>query len=348
MKHVMIIAALGLLLAAAAVATAQAPGAAAAEPALPAAPAPTGPPSLAPVRWAGPAPSPEALKDKTVVLLIYATWCPKCNAWSGEFFKQLKEAIKDRPIVVLAVNADSSPSGVMQYLTERGFLAPNILHGYDPTMPKRCGFESNLYKYLLIGPDGRLMEKESAGRFFPTAQGKQFVLGKKLSEMKEPGEFALLQKEMSEPVKQILWPIELGRPANEKALGKAREALAPDDQKQLDTVIDAFLEKASKSIRELAAGDLAAKMEAHQKAEALASSFKLNEKGKEARKLVIEMNKDRQFKRELAAKKYYEKSERMASANPALRARLMQSIAKRFKGTHFGDRAAEELGGGKP
>ena len=49
-----------------------------------------------------------------------------------------------------------------------------------------------------------------------------------------------------------------------------------------------------------------------------------------------------------AAKSYYEKSERMAAANPALRARLMQGVAKRFKGTHFGDRAAEELGGGKP
>ena len=345
MKHVMMILGLGLLLGAATVARAQGPGAAAAKPGPP---APTGPPSLASVRWAGRAPSLEALQGKTVVLLIYATWCPKCNAWSGDFFKQLKEAIKDRPIVVLAVNADSSPSGVMRYITERAFLAPNILHGYDPTMPKRCGFESNLYKYLLIGPDGRLLERESAGRFFPLPQGKQFVLGKKLSEMKEPGKFALLEKQMSEPVKQILWPIELGRPANEKALAKARDALAPDDQKQLDTAIDAFLDKASKSIQELAAGDLAAKMEAYRKADALASSFKLNEKGKEARKLVIEMNKDRQFKRELAAKKYYERSQRMAAANPALRARLMQGVAKRFKGTHFGDRAAEELGGGKP
>jgi thiol-disulfide isomerase/thioredoxin len=347
MKLVMI-AGLGLLLVAAPVAAAQGPGTAATKPDSPAAPALTAPPSLESVRWAGPAPSLEALRGKTVVLLIYATWCPKCNAWSGELFKQLKEAIKDRPIVVLAVNADSRPSGIMPYITERNFFAPNILLGYDPTMPKRCGFQSNLYHYLLIGPDGGLVDRGEAGSFYPTPQGQQFVLGKKLSQMKDPGKFTLLDKKMSDPVKQILWPIELGRPANERALAKAREALGPDDQKQLDAAINGFLDRESKAIQNLAAGDLEAKMEAYGKAEALATSFKLTEQGKEARKVLIEMNKDRQFKRELAARNYYEKSERMAAANPSLRARLLLGVARRFKGTQYGERASQELGRGKP
>ena len=57
---------------------------------------PAVPPSLASVQWAGRPASFAALKGKTVVVLVYAKWCPKCNAWSGEFFTQLKEAVKDK------------------------------------------------------------------------------------------------------------------------------------------------------------------------------------------------------------------------------------------------------------
>ena len=45
--------------------------------------------SLGAVQWKGPTPSLESMRGKTVVLLIYATWCPKCNAWSGDFLGQL-------------------------------------------------------------------------------------------------------------------------------------------------------------------------------------------------------------------------------------------------------------------
>ncbi len=104
------------------------------------APSATGPSSpsssFASVKWAGPAVSIDALRGKTVLVLIYATWCPKCNEWSGELFTQLKKTVKDKPIIILAINTDYSPRGVKEYLTARGFFALNILHGYDPGLPK--------------------------------------------------------------------------------------------------------------------------------------------------------------------------------------------------------------------
>ena len=52
---------------------------------------------------------------------------------------------------------------------------------------------------------------------------------------------------------------------------------------------------------------------------------------------------DPQFKRELAAKQSYEKSVQQVQAQPNLRNKLMQAVAKRFKGTHYGELAAKGL-----
>lgn len=42
--------------------------------------------ALASVQWAGPSIALDQLGDKSALLLVYATWCPRCNVWSGEFF----------------------------------------------------------------------------------------------------------------------------------------------------------------------------------------------------------------------------------------------------------------------
>ena len=67
------------------------------------------PPSLDGVTWADQSVTFDGLRGKTVVVLVYATWCPQCNSWSGEFLSQLKTAIQDKPVVVLAIYADEKP-----------------------------------------------------------------------------------------------------------------------------------------------------------------------------------------------------------------------------------------------
>ncbi len=118
------------------------------------------------VRWVGPAVTLEALRGKTVVLMDYATWCPKCNKWSGNVCKQLKEFITDKPVVVLAINNDETPANVRPYLEARNFFAPNIIHGYDANVAKRNGLP-DLWGYMLLDPTGKIVEKGNVGAFYP-------------------------------------------------------------------------------------------------------------------------------------------------------------------------------------
>ena len=84
------------------------------------------------VRWVGPPLRSKGCAARRSCCIDYATWCPKCNKWSGEVCKQIKESIADKPVVVLAINNDETPGNVKPYLEARDFLAPNIVHGYDP------------------------------------------------------------------------------------------------------------------------------------------------------------------------------------------------------------------------
>ena len=81
----------------------------------------------------------------------------KCNKWSGEVCKQLKEAIADKPVVVLAINNDKTPGNVRPYLEAREFLAPNIVHGYDPAdcQAKRPAGPLGLHDHRPEGKDHR-------------------------------------------------------------------------------------------------------------------------------------------------------------------------------------------------
>src|SRR5690348_5260808 len=85
------------------------------------------PPPLGPVAWVGQGTTLEALKGKTVVVLTYVTWCPKCNAWSGGIVSGLNKAIADKPVVVLAISTDTPPAEAHAYMEERKFIGPQIL-----------------------------------------------------------------------------------------------------------------------------------------------------------------------------------------------------------------------------
>ncbi len=308
------------------------------QPAMP--PTPPMPPSLDRVKWAGRPVSFAALKGKTVVVLVYATWCPKSNAWSGEFFTQLRTAIKDKPVVVVAINADENPSGVKQYLTERGFFAPNILHGYDPSMPKRLGFESNLYNFVLFGPDGVPIERGSGGRFFHTADGRQFALSRTIANKQDCGTLDFITPDMPDEVKTLFWPWELGV-ISESAVKSARAKLGPEQKTAIDTAIERYLNGQLELIREQYKGTVPERIEAYEASTALAGTFKATSQSKKAKAVVAFMNKDGDLKRELAAKKTYEGALRRAAADPKRRAKLMRTIAKRFEGAHYGKLAEE-------
>jgi hypothetical protein len=295
--------------------------------------------ALASVQWAGPAVTLDQLGDKSALLLVYATWCPKCNAWSGDFFTQLREAVQKKPMVVLAVNADDSPGGAQRYLTERGFFAPNVFHGYDPLITQRLGFTSNLYQYVLIGPDGAEKARGSAGAFFDQPGGRKFALPADLAKREDLGSFDFIGPEMSDEVRMLFWPWELGQ-GSETALRSAQRKLAPEPKEQVEAAINGYLDAQIERIRGSYKGSVPERLEAHAAAAALSRIFKTTPQSKKAKQVVAYMEGDEQFRRELAAKKVYDG---VMQRPVTQRARLLRGAAKRFTGTHYGALAEQAL-----
>lgn len=302
----------------------------------------TEPPSLDGIVWAEQPVTYETLRGKTVVVLAYATWCPIANGWSRDLLRQLKAVADEKPIVVLAINAEKRKAADYKYMLERGFVGPNIFHGRDPTLPGRMGFQSDLFKYAVIDPQGHLVETGEAGTYFARQDKdhKEFVLPAQLAKTRDIGKFEILEPNMPERVSRVLWPLELGHLTSEAEIKAAKRNLTAEERQSLDTVIDHFLTARLEEIRKLAKGEMADKLAAYEKAAPLYTSFKHSDQAQEVKDLVMEFNQDPQFKRELAAKKAYDRAMVQVAKNPASRERLLKNVAKLFEGTAYGELAA--------
>jgi thiol-disulfide isomerase/thioredoxin/ribosomal protein S20 len=288
------------------------------------------------VRWAGPPVTLEGLRGKTVVLLDYATWCPKCNKWSGEVCKQVKEFIVDKPVVVLAVNNDETLGNVRPYLEARDFLAPNIVHGYDPTIAKRNGLP-DLWGYMIIDPKGQIVDKGQVGSYFGGDANKVYVLTKKLQEQANLGEFTVIDAKMSDAVKNALWPMELGVGA-----GVDLRKFKGEQKEQVEEALAKYSKKELDKIHKLAEGDVASQFAAYDRAAAFGVQFKGTASAKEARKAALALEADSKFKRELAAKKAYERCEKMPAGSSS-RATALKTLIRRFDGTLYADKAKQAV-----
>jgi thiol-disulfide isomerase/thioredoxin len=287
------------------------------------------------VRWVGPAVTLEGLRGKTVVLIDYATWCPICNKWSSEFCKQVKEAIADKPVVVLAINNDQTPGNVRPYLAARDFFAPNIVHGYDPGIAKRNSLP-DLWGYMTIDPQGKIIEKGHAGSFFGGDANKVFVLPKKLQDQTSLGEFMLIDAKMDDNVKNALWPMELG-------VGTSADLrkFKGEQKEQVDSALAKYGQAELDKIHKLAEGEVDSQFDAYDRANALNLQLKGTDSAKLARKAVLALEGDSKFKRELAAKKAYERCEKMPPS--ASRTTALKTLIKRFDGTLYSEKAKEAV-----
>ena len=107
------------------------------------------PPSLAGVTWADAPITWEALRGKTVIILVYAPH-PDAEQWAAPFFEKLKKAIRDKPIVVLAIDASKNGDAEFAYAKAKGCSAPNIILGRDPAMPARLGTRMRVFRIRLV------------------------------------------------------------------------------------------------------------------------------------------------------------------------------------------------------
>lgn len=288
------------------------------------------------VRWVGPAVSLEGLRGKTVLVIDYATWCPKCNKWSGEVCQEIAEIIRDKPVIVLAINNDPTPGNVKPYLEARGFFAPNILHGYDRDIAKRNGLE-DLWGYMLINPEGKITNKGQVGSFYPGADGGKnaYVLPQLLRKEESLGEFVVLDPKMPDEVKDVLWPMELGRP-----LGADIRKLSGDVKQQIKTSLNKYGEKQIASLQKLAEGEAEGQLAAYDRAKALREQVKWTDAASSAKQLVLDLESKPGFKRELNARTAYLHCEKMP-ANTSAQTAALRNLAKNFDGTFYGTKAKE-------
>ncbi len=295
-------------------------------------------PSFSGVSWEGAGASLDDLKGKTVVVLTYVTWCPICNGWAPEMLSQVQAATKDKPVIVLAVSTDTPPAKAKQYMTDKGFTGPNILHGYEPQLAKSFGFTNEFFNYAIIGPQGDVISSGNAGSFFPSGDSKTFVLAKEFEKVRDFGKFRFIDTTMSSGLQEMLWPMELGYIAEvQRSLKKAEKSLTPADREKLKTSMGQFLDDELKAAQELAAGDASQKIEALDRASFLSSNFKAASQGKEAKKVLAELTKDKSLKKEIGAKKIYEQS--MQVPDPDRRVVMLEKAARQFPDTYYGDLA---------
>jgi peroxiredoxin len=295
-------------------------------------------PSLGGVAWEGAGTTLENLKGKTAVVLTYVTWCPICNKWAPEMLSQVQQATKDKPVVFLAVSTDTPAAKAKDYMEAKGFTGPNILHGYDPKLAKAFGFANEFFNYAIINPEGQMIASGNAGSFYNGDAAPSYVLAKEFEKIHEFGKFRFVDASMSAGLQDMLWPMELGYIAEvQRSLKKAEKTLKPADREKLKTSMDQFLDDELKSAADLAAGDSPQKIEALEKASFLANNFKSAQQGKDAKQILGDLTKDKALKKEISAKKMYDRCMQVPDAER--RVVMLEKAAKQFPDTHFGELA---------
>ncbi len=295
--------------------------------------------------WIGPGVSLNDLRGKSVVLLTYVTWCPKCNVWAPELFAQIKAAAADRPVVIIAVCTDAPTVPGTVYCAEKGMVGLNVLHAYDANMDARLGLDdSRLFNAMLIGPDGQPVWSGGASNYFNTDNGKDFVVARKVRELGNPGEFTIVSDDMPPDVQQLLWPMELGRLIPDRDLNRVKRKLSPESREALEEAVQTFVARQLEIIRELMEGGVPEQMAAYAKADLLAKTYPTTEEGREGRSIVSEFNRSSDFKREIVARTAYEKLlENAANQSQARQAGQLTGFVKRFEGTWAAEQAAALL-----
>lgn len=299
------------------------------------------PPSLAGITWAGTAANAAMLQDKTVVVITYVTWCPICNKWASDLFAEVKQVIADKPVVVLAVSTDTPPAEALKYAQSKGFLAPNIFHGHDPTLAKRFGFKNEFFNFAVVNPEGKITHSGNAGARYVGAQQPNYVVARELSQINDLGKFRFLKPEMSEALKQRLWLVELGASKSlNRDLKKMEKGLSIEERDLLRKTVSTFVEAELKDLEALSGSDqVPDKLTAIEKASFLNSQFAATPGGRRAKEVLAELQKDTALKQEAQAKRQYEISLKIVDEDR--RTKALEQVGKKFAETHYGKQAAD-------
>lgn len=103
------------------------------------------------------------LQRRTVVVQMWATWCPFCMK-QNPYIQKLHEASGDGGLLVLTFTLDKSVGPVREYMDKRGYTFAAAFSG--PHVERWFGKRRTLPEVYVVDPSGRIVLREQ-GEMFP-------------------------------------------------------------------------------------------------------------------------------------------------------------------------------------
>jgi cytochrome c biogenesis protein CcmG/thiol:disulfide interchange protein DsbE len=140
---------------------------------------PAAPQVALPVLFAGGPVGPEgatydlaSLRGKSVVLNLWASWCPPCRE-EAPILQRLWERYRDKDVVVLGIDTQDGSAEARAFIREFGLTFPSLRDGTDTTQGR---FQtSQLPETFVIDPEGKIRLVYRGG--LTTAQEAEIAAG---------------------------------------------------------------------------------------------------------------------------------------------------------------------------
>jgi hypothetical protein len=298
------------------------------------------------------------MRGKMVAVVFFQSWCPICNGWSPEFLQQMTKAFGDDPSVALvAMKVDGgTPAEAKAYLTAHGADVSKWIVASDTggTYYQRVNGSNSLWGYALIDDQGRLMERGSAGSYYPESTGKRYALAdpaKKTNAMSSESTITIDSDTPAELL-PIVKAAQAGRLlAGIRALKSYEHGKLKDPALKLKAVlVDALSGRAEKASAEVKSDDAETRYRAYHTLQAFSTLSDLPA-GQSAKKTLASLRTDKAFMADMA-KQAQAESAFWAMIAKGIRLEVQQrkvqlpsalkQFADSFAGTAYAQRALNE------
>jgi len=99
----------------------------------------------------------ESLKDKYLVVQVWATWCPYCHRQNLNLI-ELANRTKGKPLEIIALSVDRNPALLPPYALKHGLNFPVAM--MTPALNKAIGKRRGVPELYVVDPTGKVVQKD--------------------------------------------------------------------------------------------------------------------------------------------------------------------------------------------
>jgi hypothetical protein len=294
------------------------------------------------------------VRGKAALVVFYQSWCPKCNAWSGEMFQQITKAHgSDRSLVLVAMKTDGGGvRGAVSYLTERKVDVTkwHVASDQGAAYYKAATGATSLFTYVLVGPTGDIQDSGKAGMFYTGGGPRRFVLASTnlLKEAKGAQPFLPADREYPDALAMAVKAAEVGNLSLARKLGKKYAAKASLREAASEFLSD-IVTSAGRQVDDCRAkleGEDADKYGVYLTVRRIAGHLGDTKPGQDAKAMADKLRGDPAVRNEAAAEKAYRTlMAKAAKLKPEVRdralAKALSQLAAKYPDTRYGRLAGQ-------